>query len=105
MNLTFSAGFVYRFPRSVPGRELVLPPAFLVLKSYSRIYKAPPLHSDLDGPDFSTSIPTTGNKVFVDEPHLLRRLRVPINNHTRMRMCRSIVIFNPILAGTSNDFT
>ena len=105
MNLTFSAGFVYRLSLSVCGRELVLPPAFLVLKSYSRIYKASPLHSDLDGPDFSTSIPATGNKVFVDKSHFLRRFRVSIDDHTRMSVCRSIVIFNPILTGTSNDFT
>ena len=105
MNLTFSAGFVHRLPLSMRGRGLVLPPAFLMLESYSRKYKAPPAHSDLDGPDFSTSIPTTGNKVFIDKSHLLRRLRVSIDDHTRMSVCRSIVIFNPILTGTSNDFT
>jgi hypothetical protein len=59
----------------------------------------------LDGPYFGTSISTTRNKVFIDEPHFLRRFRVTINDHTRMCMCRSIVILNPIFTGTSNDFT
>jgi hypothetical protein len=58
----------------------------------------------LDGPYFGTSIPTTRNKVFIDKPHFLRRFRMPINDHTRMCVSRSIVILNPILTGTSNDF-
>jgi hypothetical protein len=59
----------------------------------------------LDGPNFSAPISTAGDKVFIDKPHFLRRFRMSINDHTRMSVCGSIVILNPILTGTSDDFT
>jgi len=59
----------------------------------------------LDSPYLRTTIPTTRDKVFIDKPHFLRRFRMPIDDHTRMCMCRSIVVFNSIFTSASNDFT
>jgi hypothetical protein len=102
INLIYPTGFVCRLPPIGCPKRCLHP--LLHVMSYSCMNRASSLDPNLDGPYFGTSIPTTSNKVFIDKPHFLRRFRMSINDHTRMCMCRSIVILNPIFTGTSNDF-